>query len=217
MATITLPEYGQHLVYAGTTGSGKTELARTMLRPYESWFVIDTQDSLGEKLPKHHVITDPHLLPQKLIWFKKIRYAPKGEYRNTSTWNYVFQTLNYSSKKKKPRKRIVYIDEIYHVGYGTSFPRWLPTAITTARQKGISYWISTQRPSMIPIPVMSETTRIYIFFLKYEEDIKKMAKFSRNKNELMKAMLEQTLDHSFIEVDQMTGEFRHLPPIKLRR
>ena len=214
MSVIKLPEYGQHLLFAGTTGSGKSELALQFLAMFDSYFVIDTQDSLY--LKGSTKITSPRMLKQKLQMFKKIRYVPGGEYRNKQTWNYVFKTISESSSKKKPKPRIVYIDEIYHLGYGTSFPNWLPVMATTARQKKIGLWISTQRPSMIPIPTMSECTRFYLFYISYDEDIAKMAKFVRNnKKGLIETLNVIDMDYSFIEVDRIRGTWRKLPKIKL--
>lgn len=203
MGLIKLPEYGKHLVFAGTTGSGKTYLAERMLVNYDSYFAIDTQDSLNLEAVK---VTNPEFLRLKLLAFKKIRYVPKPEYLNKTSWDYVFRELLNFSSKKKQRPKVVYIDEIYHVGYGAGFPSWLPKAITTARQRKLSFWISTQRPSQIPMPILSECSKFFIFYLGYEEDIKKMSKFSRD-DKLKEEIMKCKFDFSFIEVDRAEGNF----------
>lgn len=203
MGVIKLPDYGQHLVFAGTTGAGKSYLAQEMLKKFDSYFAIDTQDSLSLNAVK---IDNPKTLKLKLMVFKKIRYVPKPEYLHVSWWNYVFKSILETSTKKKPKPRIIYIDEIYHIGYGAGFPAWLPKAITTARQRKLSFWISTQRPSQIPMPVLSECARFFIFYLGYEEDIKKLAKFCR-KGDLKDALMGLEYDYSFIEVDRAKGTF----------
>lgn len=213
---ITLPEYGEHQVFLGTTGSGKSELAQAMLRPFDRYFAIDTQDSLN--LPGSVKINTPQNLAFKLKVFKKLRYVPTPEYRNRDSWNYLFNELNKSSSKKKPFPRVVFIDEIYHLGYGSSFPEQLPIFATTARQKKMSLWIATQRPSMIPLPILTESKRLFVFYLKYEEDLKKIAKLSRSKGGkqlLLNEIYDLDLDYSFIEIDGKTGEYRHLNPINI--
>ena len=214
MNVIKIPDYGQHLLFAGTTSSGKSQLALELLKQFNSYFVIDTQDSLI--LPGSTKITSPKMLKQKLQFFKKIRYVPSGEYRTKAYWNYIFKTLSDSSSKKKPRPRIIYIDEIYHLGYGVNFPNWIPIMATTGRQRKLSLWISSQRPSMIPIPTMSECTRFYLFYISYDEDITKMSKFVRkDKRGLIQELNQIELDYSFIEVDRIRGEWRKMPKIKL--
>lgn len=215
MPTIAKPKYGEHIIFAGTTGCGKSTLGEELLKVMDSTFVIDTQDGL-DHLPKHHKVTNPNNLKFTLKFFKKIRYVPSPEYLHQSSWNFVFKTLSESSSKRKPNPRVIYIDEIYHIGYGTSFPNWLPKLATTARQKKLSLWIAAQRPSMIPIPTMSECTRFYIFYLSYEEDIKKIAKFSRRRG-LIEDLMNIQYDYSFIELDRVKGEWRKMPPIAYRK
>lgn len=213
---ITLPKPGEHQVFLGTTGSGKTELAQALLKPFGRYFAIDTQDSLT--LPGSVKITTLDSLSLKLKMFKKIRYVPDAAYRNRDSWNYLFLALSKSSSKKKPVPRIVYIDEIYHLGYGPSFPDQLPIFATTARQRQLSLWIATQRPSMIPLPILTESKRIFVFYLKYEEDLKKLGKLSRSKGgkqQLLNDLIELDFDYSFIEIDGKTGDYRHLNPIKI--
>jgi len=200
---IKLPEYGEHICFAGTTGSGKTYLAERMLSKLDNYFVIDTQD--GMNVPGVKIDT-PTGLKWKLWMFKKIRYVPKPEYLNKQAWEMVFKQILQSSSKKKQNKRIIYIDEIYHVGYGVNFPSWLPKAITTARQRKLSFWISTQRPSQIPLPILSECSRIFAFYLGYEEDIKKLSKFNR-KGDLKEAIMACKFDYSFIEIDRAKGNY----------
>jgi hypothetical protein len=210
---IALPKPGEHMAFLGTTGGGKSVLAEKMLNKFECYFAIDTQDSLT--LPGSIKITSPKSLPLKLQMFKKIRYVPSEEYRNRGTWDYIFSTISNSSSKKKPHPRVTYIDEIYHIGYGASFPLSLPTMATTARQRKLSLWISTQRPSMIPLPLLTECKRMFVFYLKYSEDLKKIGKFARGNDLYEELMNMEELDFSFIEIDGITGKFRHVPPVAL--
>jgi hypothetical protein len=212
MATITKPKFGEHIAFIGTTGSGKSLLAAELLAQFDHYFCIDTQDSLD--LPGSKVINSPANLELKLKLYNRIRYVPKSEYRNREAWNFVFYTLANSSSKKKPKPRIVYIDEVFHVGYGPSFPNELPKLATTGRQKKISLWISTQRPSMLPIPLLTECKRLYVFYLKYTEDIKKIGRLARGIT-LTKELEDLKLNYSFYEIDGVTGGYRHLAPISL--
>lgn len=213
---IEIPGTGQQIIAVGTRGSGKSELMVCLLQltPTKRKFVIDTQNGLGKDLPEYKLIKTPQALPWKMKLYKKIRYVPDNEYRNRIAWEYIFNTIANSSSKNKPNPIDLYIDELMHIGYGMSFPSSLPVLCSTARQKKIGVWIATQRPSMIPIPILTEATTIFVFYLKYLEDLKKIGKFSRMEA-LPKELREMQLNHQFIELNGLTGTYRIMPKLNL--
>lgn len=215
MPSLQIPEYGKHIVFLGATGSGKSVMAERMLDKYENYFAIDTQDALsieGKKLNK------PEGLGIFLKLYNRIKYVPKMEYINSTAFNYLFKILINSSMKNKKKSKVIYIDEIYHLGYGASFPSWLPRSITTARQKGISFWISAQRPRNIPTPVLSEASKIYVFYLNKEEDIDFISGFARtDKANFKKELINQKDDFSFFEIDARKGTWKKFPKIKIKK
>jgi len=215
MPSLSLNTPGQHIVLVGSTGSGKSEFAQTLLNMRGSILAIDTQDSL-DKLTEVKTFHDPHGLGMRLKFYKRLRYIPKGEYRDREWWNFVFETFLHSSSKKKPRPRTLYIDEIYHIGYGISFPNQLPRAITTARQRKLSFVIATQRPRQIPMPVLSEASKIIVFYLSKFDDRKVISQFVRkDPKEMMRELEAQEDDYSFLVIDNRKGTYEKYPPIKL--
>lgn len=215
---ITLPKLGEHLIFCGTTGSGKTVLAQELLSNYDKIFVFDTQDSL--KIPDAVKVTSPIGLGRKLKSLSRIRYVPKLEYRTKDYFNavikYLLLTKNIFDRQEVWKNGIIYIDEIYHIGYGQSFPDWLSRGIATARQKKISIWVSSQRPTNIPMPLMTESRRIYLFYLSYAEDLKKISKFTRDEKHFLEVIRELKYDYSFIELDRITGMWRKLPKLQIK-
>lgn len=205
---VTLPKYGEHICFCGTTGSGKTYLAEKMLNNYKNIFAFDTHGTL--EIPNSFKITNPHTLLLKVFLHSKIRYSPKIDYRTKKWYNYVIKILMTSNLGKE---KIIYIDEIYHLGYGASFPDWLARGISTARQRKTSFWISSQRPTNIPMSILTESTKIYCFYLSYEEDIKKLALFVRDTNNFKKEMMKLKYDYSFIEIDRIKGEWKKFPKL----
>lgn len=212
MQILKSPNYGRHVVFVGATGSGKSYLAEKLLANYQRFIFIDTQHAYENKDAKtaHNLRELKKLLSKKT---DKIIYQPWVNSRTPKAWYYVFAMFDKISSKNKKNPYIIYIDELYHVGYGVSFPRSLPQAITTARQKGLSYWISTQRPANIPIPVLSESSQIYVFYLSREDDNKIIASLTRNKKETLKNLNQLKRDHSFYLIDNMAGsaEFYEKP------
>jgi len=213
MPVLQLPDYGKHLIFLGSTGSGKTYLAEKMLQRYARTFAIDTQDSLD--IPGNR-IRSPDLLAWKLKIHARLHYVPRPEYLDRETWNYVLKTILLSSEKKKPKPRVIYIDEIFHLGFGAvSFPDWLSKSVTTARQRKLSYWISTQRPRMIPGEILTEASKIYVFYLSKAEDIKFISGFSRSDpKQLQEALSLQQDDYSFIEIDNRKGTWQKFQKLK---
>lgn len=210
MGIITLPEIGKHITFCGTTGSGKTFLAQEMLKSYDRYFIFDTQDSI--KLEDAVKLTSPENLKRKLRFFDKIRYVPELQYRTKEIFNLVTKTL-FTSKYGK--KRIIYIDEIFHLGFGISFPDWLSRGISTARQKKISLWTASQRPTNIPMAILTESSRIYLFYLSYAEDIKKVSKFTRDERRFLEVVKELKYDYSFIEIDRIKGEWKKMGKLSI--
>ena len=206
---ITPPPLGQHICFVGTTGSGKSFLAKRMLETYDRVFIFDTHDAFD--IPGTVKITSPVGLQRKLAGFDKIRYVPTLDKRGKEWYNYVIKLLMTS---KHGRNRVIYIDEIFHLGFGMSFPDWLSKGISTARQRKTSVWVSSQRPTNIPMAIMTESRLIYVFYLSYEEDIKKVSKFARDSKNLEEVIRETKYDYSFIEIDRIKGIWKRYPKIK---
>lgn len=214
---ITIPKYGQHLLFMGSTGCGKSVLGEAMLKHVASFFVFDTQDCIdiqGAKICKK---------PSEAInaiknKVKKIIYKPHLKYHNKDINGYLIEILADSSSKKKRNERVIYIDEVFHLGYMQSFPSQLPIAMATCRQRGISLWISTQRPKLIPTNLISESSIIYLFYLAKGDDIKYIADNIRtDQKEFIKIAMSMKKDeHRFIKIDLTQGEYDIFPPLKIK-
>lgn len=215
MASLKLPEYGQHIIFLGATGSGKTFFAEKLLSHYHNYFAVDVQDGLD--LPGN-VITTPKLLKFNLKWHDKIRYTPKPEYVEKDSFDTVFRTLLESSTKKNPKPKIIYIDEIFFLGYGfMNFPRWLVKSIPTARQRKLSYWISTQEPKNIPGNMLSQASKIYVFSLAKLDHIKYVSTFAGEGVKELANVLQEIRkedEHGFVEIDNRKGTWSVFPKIK---
>lgn len=205
---IKLPELGQHLVFCGTTGSGKSYFAKKLMEKFDRYFIFDTHGTF--KIDGVSVSTPKNLI-QKLKGFDRIRYTPDFDYRTKDFYNYVIKKLVID---KAGKKRIIYIDEIFHLGFGISFPDWISRGISTARQRQTSFWIASQRPSNIPMAVLTEATKIYCFYLSYEEDINKLSLFVRDSKNFKEAMKDLKYDYSFIEIDRIKGTWVKYPKLE---
>ena len=208
MAILTIPKYGEHAMFLGSTGSGKSYLAEQMLNTVNSYFVFDTQDSLN--LTNSVRYTNPKEVVKALKkGVKKIQYVPDFKYQNKVINGYIIDEIIQTSTKRKKRPRVIYIDEIFHFGYDNSFPKEIPVALATCRQKAISLWISTQRPKRIPTNIISEGTYIYQFFLTKYDDIDIVADSVRDQKTYKETAVNlDKKEHKFIVVDQSNGTFK---------
>jgi DNA helicase HerA-like ATPase len=216
---IKLPSYDERVIFLGGTGSGKTNLALTMLNYYRKVIYIDTQHNLT---PKHdHIIVRNFKTPLFPLYMKNdkhIVYRPPIEQQTPTLFNEFLYTLHKYGKPKKngeyPNPFIIYIDEAYSIGYGANFPLWATKIAVLDRQKGIGLWTASQRPVNIPVPLRSECAYYYVFYLSYDDDIDEISKYGRPKNKLKEELLTLEFDHSFIQIARKTGSFLHYTAIK---
>ena len=211
--TLTLPKYGHHQVFCGSTESGKTTLGAQEVKYYDSYFIFDTQEAFGHL--EGVKIKDPKSIGLLLsINTKKIIYQPKKEYRTRAVFDRVIDQLVDSSRKTRQRPRIIWVDEVFHLGYRHSFPEALPVAMATARQRGISLWINTQRPKNVPVQIFTEAKYLNVFYLTRLDDMKTVAEYARQDvKEVFGILQNQTKDFRFLRVDLQTAEWQVYHPI----
>ena len=215
MPAINIPAYGKHVMFLGSTGSGKSYLAEKMLSKVKSYFIFDTQDVFDFDNAK--IVTKPSEAVkaiQKNI--KRIIYKPHRKYQSREINEIIINELLDSSSKKHKKPRIIYIDEIFHLGYERSFPSALPIGMAISRQRALSFWISTQRPKLIPTNILSEASYIFCFFLSKRMDIEYLADNIRaDKKEFINNSLQMKKeDYNFILLDQNNGIYTIYPKIK---
>jgi hypothetical protein len=203
----------------GMTGSGKSELCQRILNAYGSdvrVFCIDPDDSVELKNSK--TVRTPTQAKFWFTFYKRIRYLPDREFFNREDWEELFDWLISTSTKKKPNPMIIHINEIYRLGYGNNFPQSLPVAMATARKRKISLFIETQRPKAIPVPVLTESSRIYLFILRRFDDRKYMAGYigGDDTKTFLSVLNNQQKNYSFIEIEGDEGHWQKMPPINIK-
>lgn len=159
------------LILAGKTGSGKTWLAERLLAPIARLVVIDPKATLGSWTIRE---------PKGFDWQKFARGKP-GRLRvlppvvdNPESWYEALFERLYSYGNLT-----VYIDEAYAVVPPGARPgKWLSALYTRGRERGIGVWAATQRPTWIPLFLLSEAEWLITFRLNLEDDRRRMAMIS---------------------------------------
>ena len=162
---------GQRVFIVGGSGTGKTTLAKTILREIPQYYVvidskheidgkelgsrkfeyIDTVGDLGKTSPRRSIIYRPDTDEESL-----------DNYEVILDWVY------------RRGNTCLYVDETMALGNNISYPKSLRAICTRGRTRGVTGIFLSQRPSRIPVEVMSEANHFMIFQTSYPVDKKKM-------------------------------------------
>jgi hypothetical protein len=161
----------QRVFSAGHTGCGKSYLARYVLKEVERLIVADpkTSDEITKwRLPDWNEDSLKLLRNGDPV---QARVRPPATDRVDEFWNEVFfEAWNAGNV-------MVYIDEAYLLRMeGRGYPSYLSHMYTTGRERGVGVWASSQRPTFIPMVLMSEVEHVFAFRMLREDDRVTLAK-----------------------------------------
>lgn len=152
---------------AGQTGSGKTHLAINLLKNANRLVVIDSKHNLADKMDLERHST---AAMRKLFRGKDARVQIKIPTVSDKALNIFFD--NVFEQIFKIGNLIVYVDEVYAVTRSAHYTSKYFNAIYTRGREvaNVGIWSSVQRPSNIPLYVMTESEHSFIFRLQAKID-----------------------------------------------
>ena len=159
---------GDRVFVVGTTGSGKTTLAQSLLAPQRDVVIVDPKhmfEMKGATIAKdfRELMRWPGPAP--------IIYRPTLPECKTGLpwfWGWLWER----------QRTIAYVDEVMAITPPTKLPDLFAMCVQMGRQKEIGVWCATQRPSRIPIPLLSESEHTFTFRLRHPADLKRMAEYT---------------------------------------
>jgi hypothetical protein len=181
---------GEHVNVDGMTGRGKTWLARKYLANNPPVVVLDTKGTLawpeipGSKWHSNNDNRHPGVLIEPgpnltlITHLKDIRkantpyiiYRPDPEELEEEFYNAFFQYVYLRQYVT------VWVDEAMSVSINSMrIPFYYKACLTRGRERGISVWNLTQRPSNIAQVILSECTHFFVFDLNLPQDRIKLA------------------------------------------
>lgn len=163
----------ERIIGVGRTGSGKTVLAKYIVRNWPSLVVYDEKAEIT--LTNAHITSDIRQIANADVG--RFVYRPPIEaIANNKARKQLLEDFFRVIYERK--NTVLYIDEIYAVAENAqSFPYWLRAILTRGRSRNIGVIALTQRPAFIPNFFISEAEHIFTFNLSLEQDQTKMAFF----------------------------------------
>jgi len=165
------PKPDQRVTLVGATGTGKTTLAREILRPFKPLIVIDSKCTYGGKdgEPGFELVSNPRHLHRLRSSVDHIQYRPDERHQAVSDYDEVYKWCY------RRGGIFVYTDEAFLVHHGSHAPDWLRACVTCGRELGIGMMHGTQRPRGIDLRLLTETEVFIAFDLRHRDDRKRMA------------------------------------------
>lgn len=158
------------VIFVGGTGSGKTTLAKYVISQSKKWkAVYDAKGYIDWRgfVRYHTVDTIAEAKEPRII------YNPTIEEETDYEAQDAFFKQVYTQKN-----RLLYVDEAYALLGETRPSPYLRACLTRGRERGISTYISTQRPAGIPVVLMSEAEHFFVFRLTWRNDRKRIAELT---------------------------------------
>jgi energy-coupling factor transporter ATP-binding protein EcfA2 len=164
-------EQNSRVLLVGKTGSGKTYLAVQMLKKINRLVIFDTKGNLSGKFAaKPWNVKNVRKFARGANMRLIIGPAIGTPNEQMAIYDGIFKELYDIGNLT------IYIDEIYGiVPPNKTIPPWLSAVYTRGRELKIGVWASSQRPSWIPMFLMSESEWFFIFKLQLDDDRKRMA------------------------------------------
>lgn len=163
MASIAL-KTDERVAIVGRTGAGKTYLAERLVRGLSRLVVIDPKGTLASWGLDDWSTTVRRELRRGEPVRARVVYPLDGDFEPVLAEIYEAGNIT------------VYIDEVYGIVPPGSRPGPYFTALyTRGRELGIGVWAATQRPTWVPLFVLSEADWLFVFKLQLDEDRRRLA------------------------------------------
>lgn len=201
---------GEHITIVGTTGSGKTLLARELLKFRDFVAVLGTKrndpelygpfENLGYEITEDFDAT-PEAHESRIIFRPRLSTPDqKGLDRQRQAFEaMLFEVF-------EAGRWTLYADEIWYLTNRLKLAPIFETFWTAGRTEHISVVASTQLPVSIPLLAFDQATHLFLFKNSDRYRINRMAEFTGSDIDLARYVIPRLPLHEFLYVDTRTGQ-----------
>lgn len=191
----------QRVLLTGKTGSGKSTLAQYLLFPVHRLIVIDGKDGMDND--------NWNLTNYSRADLRKIENGEPVRTRLVANIPDIIEALNVAYATGNI---IIYIDEVtVTIPPQTKPPQIIQDIATRGRSRNVGLWSATQRPTQIPLFLISEAEQIFIFTLNLVDDRKRMYNITGDKR-----VLNKPVDtYGFYYYNLESGNLRYYAKLKI--
>lgn len=200
---------GEHITIVGTTGSGKTVLARELLETRDYTAVLGTKNEddelYGPFEDRGYEITgdfdpSPDANESRIIFRPRLsspdhkgldRQRQEFERMLFEVWEYGGWTL--------------YADEIWYLTVRLKLDTIFETFWTAGRSNHITVVAATQLPVSIPLLAFDQATHLFLFRNTDQYRIKRMSEFAGADSKVIRELIPRLPRHEFVYVDTREG------------
>lgn len=199
---------GQHVTIVGTTGSGKTTLARQLLpiRDYVTVMATKARDtSLYTPLERMgYVVTDTFDADdtdEPRVIFRPKLDAPTRTARDEQAEAFrealidVFNTGGWA----------IYADEVRYLTQYLGLATEMELLWLQGRSLGVSLIVSTQRPVSIPLLAFDQADHLFLFRNTDRQNVQRMSEFTGADVDLARYVIPRLPLHEALYVDTRSG------------
>lgn len=201
---------GDHITIVGTTGSGKTVLARELLFKRDYVIVLGTKNTdpelygplveRGFEIVEHFDATPEGDEPKRVIFRPRLTTPDKkGLARQADRFREVLYEVF------KAGGWAVYADEIFYVADKLGLSDVFEILWTTGRTEDITVIASTQLPVRIPLVAFDQAVHLFLFRNADQQRVRRMAEFSGSDVDLVRYVIPRLPLHEFLYVDTRSG------------
>lgn len=168
----TLKRNGRAL-FVGATGSGKSTLMKALLYGVPNVMVIDPKRTFT--LPERYnaTITTDRTEVENWDSSDPLIFRPGADIMNDP---FSYDWFFYNAYERE--NTLVVVDEVYLLVKQNNMAPGYGAVIQLGRERGVGVWHATQRPSRIPLNIISESEDIFAFRLRNPDDQKRIADYT---------------------------------------
>lgn len=192
---------GQHITLVGTTGDGKTYLAKDICE-MRKWCVVIATKKADESLKRFnresgnwHTVTSwpPDFHQQHVLYWSRPKTLGNFEDQRIRIYN-ALAGIYYAGGWT------CYLDDVFYIASTLHLNEVVKMMYTQVRSQDVSLIGSIQRPAWVPVEVLSQSSHMLIFGLHNLNDVETSAKEQGIKPAMLKLAVEKLQKYDFIWV-----------------